>query len=107
MQLIKDPIIEKIKVLYELGDEGSYEIIRRTIAIFQPLLLIGWSSKKMVDLMMDKGVKSLELGLSISVALTRTDPQHLNGMDSSLRIKFLKENRLMLRDWEEIEKQNS
>ena len=48
LQLIKDPIIEKIIVLYELGEEGQYEIIRRTISIFIPLLRIGWSSKRMV-----------------------------------------------------------
>lgn len=106
LELIKDPIIEQIKVLYDLGDDGSYEIIRRTVAIFEPLFLIGWSSKKMIDRMMDKGVKPLELGMAIIIALTRTNPIYLNGLDSSLRIKFLKENRMILRDWEKLERQN-
>ena len=104
--IVKDPIIEQIKVLYELGDDGSYEIIRRTIAVFEPLLMYGWDSKKMIDRMMDKGIKPLELGVSICVALTRTNPSYLNGMDSSLRIKFLKDNREMLADYEKLEKQN-
>lgn len=104
--IVKDPIIEEIKVLYDLGEGGSYEIIKRTIAIFEPLFLYGWDSKKMIDRMMDKGVKPLELGVSICVALTRANPSHLSGMDSSLRIKFLKENREMLADWEKLEEQN-
>ena len=103
-QVILDPIIEELKKLYSEGRE--YEIIRRTIAVFEPLLLIGWSSTKMTDVMMDKGVKPLELEISICVALTRTNPMYLSGMDSSLRIKFLKENREILEDWEKLEKQN-
>ena len=104
--LVKDPIIEELKTLYKLGDSGSYEIIRRTVAVFEPLLMMSWSSKKLIDRMMDKGVRPLELGISICVAVTRTNPMFLNGMDSSLRIKFLKENREMLNDWEKLEKQN-
>ncbi len=106
MELIKDPIIEQVKVMYGLGEGGQYEIIKRTVFIFEVLLVQGWSSKKLVDRMMDKGVKPLELGISICVAVTRTKPEFLNGMDSSLRIKFLKENRTMLEDWEKLEKQN-
>jgi len=106
LELIKDPIIEQIKTLYELGDDGRYEIIKRNIAVFEPLLMMCWSSKKLVDRMMDKGVRPLELGISLCVAITRTNPMYLNGMDSSLRIKFLKENREMLADWEKLEKQN-
>lgn len=102
----KDPIIEQIKVLYELGDDGKYEIIRRNIAIFEPLLMMGKSSKELLDRMMDKGVRPLELGISICVAVTRTSPMFLNGMDSSLRIKFLKEQGEMLADWEKLERQN-
>ena len=70
MSLVKDPIIEEIKVLYDLGEGGQYEIIQRTIAIFRPLLELGWSAKKLVDRMMDKGVKSLELGIPV---LTTTE----------------------------------
>ena len=106
MMLVKDPIIEELKNLYKLGDSGSYEIIKRTIAVFKPLLLIGWDSKKLIDRMMDKGVKPLELGVSICVAVTRTNPMYLSGIDSSLRIKFLKDNREMMVDWEKLEKQN-
>lgn len=105
-EIPKDPIVGQIEALYDLGEGGQYEIIKRTIAIFEPLLIIGWSSKRLVDRMMDKGVKSLELGISICVAVSRTNPMYLSGLDSSLRSKFLKDNKEMLADWEKCEKQN-
>ncbi len=104
--IIKDPIIEQIKVLYELGDGGRYEIMHRTIWIMESALILGKSSKECVDKMMDKGVRPLELGISLVIAITRTEPQYLSGIDSSLRIKFLRENADMIKDFEKLEKQS-
>ncbi len=106
LSIIKDPIIEQIKVLYDLGDGGRYEIMHRTIFIIQGALQLGKSSKECVDRMMDKGVKPLELGISFVIALTRTNPQYLSGIDSSLRIKFLREHTKMISEFEKLEKQN-
>ena len=104
--IIKDPIIEQIKVLYELGDGGRYEIMYRTIFVIKGALILGKSSKECVDNMMDKGVKPLELGISLVIAMTRTNPQYLNGIDSSLRIKYMKEHADMIADYEKEEKMN-
>ena len=98
--------IEQIKVLYELGEGGQYEIIKRNIFIFQNALIMGKSSKFLVDSMMDKGVKPLELGISIAVALYRTNPSQLSGVDSSIRVKVMRENKQMLEDWKKLEVQN-
>jgi len=106
LSLVNDPIIEQIKVLYDLGEGGQYEITRRTIAIFGPLLQYGWSTKKMTAKMMDKGVKPLELGIALVIAVVRTNPRYLNGIDSSLRSKFLRENADIIADFEKIENQN-
>lgn len=67
---------------------------------------MGKSSKFLVDYFMDKGIKPLELGASLVVALARTSPVCLNGMDSSIRIKILRENENILQDWKIMETQN-
>lgn len=103
---LTDPIREQIKVLYELGDGGQYELIKRTVFIFENALIMGKSSKFLVDSMMDKGVKPLENGIAIAVALARVNPSHLSGIDSSIRIKILRENKKMLEDWAKLEAQN-
>jgi len=102
----KDVIIEKIKVLYELGDDGRYEIIKRTLFVIESLLMLGKSSKSCVDFMMDKGVKPLELGIALSVAITRCKPQYLSKLDLEIKQKILDGNLDMLKDWEKLEKQN-
>lgn len=106
MSLVKDSIMEKIKVLYELGDGGQYEIIHNTIFVIKGCLAMGLSSKSCVDRMMDKGVKPFELGIALVIAMTRTNPSLLSGIDSSLRIKFLRENGKLIADFEELEKQS-
>jgi len=107
LESVKDPIIEQIKVLYELGESGQYEIIVRAIAVMQDMMeWLGVSSKDCVDRMMDKGVKSLELRIAVVMAVTRSNPSRLNGVDSSLRSKFLRENKDLIADFEKLEKQN-
>ena len=106
MSTTKDPIIEKIKVLYEMGDGGKYELIKRTIFIIENALKLGKNGKECIDSMMDKGVRPLELGIALSVALTNVSPQYLSGIDSSIRAKILNEHSDLLRDFKRLEEQN-
>lgn len=107
-EIKKDPIIEKIKILYELGDDGRYEIIKRMIFVTESLLILGKSAKSCVDFHMDKGIKALELGVALTVALKRTKDIHLSKLDIELKQKILadKENLDMIAEWETLEKQN-
>ena len=100
-----DPIVEQVKRLYNLGTEGQQELVRRTVAIFEPMFIAGWRSQMLYDIMLDKGIRTSELNLSMVVALTRTNPKYLNGMDSSLRLKYLKDNKEMIENWEHIEEE--
>ncbi|MEK0338039.1 MAG: hypothetical protein QQN41_11455 [Nitrosopumilus sp.] len=104
----KDKIIEQIKVLYELGDDGKYEIIKRTVWVCKCLLELGKSGKNCVDFHMDKGIKPLELGVGFSVALTETDDSYLSKLDQELKRKILadKGNLEMFADWHKLEEQN-
>ena len=102
----KDPIIEKIKTLYELEDDGKYEIIKRTLFVIESLLMLGKSSKSCIDFMMDKGVKTLELGIALSVAITKVDNKYLSKIDQQIKQKILDDNLDMLEDWKKLEKQN-
>ena len=104
----KDKIVEQIKILYELGDGGQYEIIQRTIWVCKSLLLLGKSGKSCVDFHMDKGVKPLELGVAFTVALTETEDEYLSKIDVELKEKILadKNNVSMLEDWKKLEAQN-
>jgi hypothetical protein len=106
MSIVNDPIIEKIKTLYDLGPGGQYEIVRRTIFVITAALEMGKSGKECIDNMMDKGIKPLELGLSMAVALSRINPSKLSGIDSALRIKIMGQSKDLLEDWAELEKQN-
>jgi len=106
LSTIEDPIIKKIKMLYELGDGGKYEIIQRTIFIIENALKMGKNGKFCIDRMMDKGVRPLELGIALSVAITRVSPAYLNGIDSSIRAKILNEHSDLLEDFKRLEEQN-
>ena len=104
----KDKIIEQVKVLYDLGDDGRYEIIKRTIWVCKCLLQLGKTGKSCVDFHMDKGIKPLELGIGFSVALTETEDEFLSKLDQELKQKILSdpENVKMFEDWHKLEKQN-
>ena len=107
-EIKKDPIIEQIKTLYELGDDGRYEIIKRMIFVTESLLILGKTAKSCVDFHMDKGIKALELGVGLTMALTRTKDKYLSKIDIELKQKILadKVNLEMIADWEKLEKQN-
>lgn len=98
----KDPIIEQIKVLYDLGEGGQYEIIHRTISIFKPMFILGKPSKELVDRMMDKGVKPLELGIALAVSITETDDKYLSPTDREIKKKILETSQNMLADWKKL-----
>lgn len=106
MSSVKDPITEKIKVLYELGDGGRYELVQKTIFIIDGALKMGKNGKDCIDRMMDKGVRPLELGIALSIALTRINPSYLNGIDSSIRAKIINEHSDLLADFKRLEEQN-
>jgi len=103
---LADNVTEKIKVLYTLGDDGRYEIIKRNIFLFDSMFVAGKSSKEMVDRMMDKGVKPLELGISLAVSLSRCNPKHLSKIDQEVRQTILDGSKDMLEEWGKLEAQN-
>ena len=104
----KDPVIEQIKTLYELGEGGQYEIIQRVSAVSEALLMMGKSGKYCVDFHMDKGVKPLELGLSLTIALQRVEDEFLSKIDIELKKKIFSDpkNLEMLAEWQQLEEQN-
>lgn len=89
-----------------MGSGGRYEIIQRTITVITGGLVLGKNCKFLIDKMMDKGVKPLELGIALTVSLARISPHHLNGKDSSVRCRILREQQELLKDWDKMEEQN-
>ena len=100
--------MEQIKSLYELGEGGQYEIICRVSAVSEALLMLGKSGKYCVDFHMDKGVKPLELGLSITIALDNVKDEFLSRIDLELKQKILSDpkNIEMLGEWKRLQEQN-
>ncbi len=104
LSLTDHSVTQQIKTLYALESSfGQYEIICRTIFIIKTALEMGYSTKLCVDKMMDKGVKPLELGIALCMALKRVNPSKLNGVDSSIRIKILNDNKKMIEEFEKLE----
>ena len=104
----KDTIIEKIKILYDLGESGRCELIERTAAVMEGLLMLGKSGKNCVDFHMDKGVKTLELGISLVIALDNVKDEFLSELDRELKVKIFSDptNVEMLAEWKKMQEQN-
>ena len=105
----KDRIIEQIKVLYDLGESGRCEIIERTSAVMEGLLMLGKTGKNCVDFHLDKGVKPLELGISLVIALDLVKDEFLSKIDQELKQKIFADpkNLEMLADWKKLVEQNN
>ena len=101
-QKIEDRALKSIKELYELGDDGKYEIVERTIFIFSNALLFRKNSKECVDRMMDLGVKHTELGIAMCISLSRADPETLCEKDQKLRSIYITTQADLIKDWESI-----
>ena len=98
-------VLENIKTLYEFGESGQYQIIKKAIFVIDNALLFGYSSKQCIDRLMDTGVKHLELGVAVCISLTRIDPKILSDIDKELREIYLVKYADMIADFERIEKQ--
>lgn len=96
----------EIKLLYELGEGGQYEIIQRGIFIISTSLMLCMSSKSLVDRMMDLGVKPLELGIALAVSLRDADPKCLSVTDIAIRNKVIETSQEMFNDWDKLVKLN-
>lgn len=101
-----DEVRGEIKVLYDLGEGGQYEIIQRSIFILSTSLNLGMNSKSLVDRMMDLGVKPLELGIALSVSMRDTDPILLSKIDQKIREKIMSTSKEMFADWDKMVKLN-
>ena len=94
-------VVENINQLYK--ENQNHTIVRRTINTFETLLKYGWSSKRLIVKALDMGIKPLERGIAIAVALSRTDPKHLSEIDKKLRMKTIKVASDMIKQYEELE----
>jgi len=97
-------ITKSINDLYAEGE--NFEITQRTIFIFETLLQMGWTTKKLFDRMRDNGVKSTELGIAMAVSLNRTNPKYLSKLDQELREKTIEIGYQMIIDYEKLEAEN-
>lgn len=102
----QDSMEEKIKNLYSLGHSGQYEIVQRTVWVISMGLNIGKNSKECMDKLRDKGIKPLELSISLAIALKRTAPNQLNEIDQKIRIQVMRECAKLIKDFEKLESQN-
>lgn len=100
-------IAETTKDINQLYDENeNFFITQRVIGIFEILLQIGWTTKKLIDKSMDMGIKKTELGVALAVSLNRTNPKHLSKIDQELREKTIEIGYQMIVDYEKLEKDN-
>ncbi len=98
-------VTKNIKQLYD--EDQNFLITQRTITIFEILLQMGWSTKKLIDRMTANGVKSTELGIAMAVSLNRTNPKHLSKIDQQVRERTIEIGYQMIIDYENLEKDNA
>lgn len=101
---INDKTRKNISQLY--AEDQNFTIVQRTIGIIQIFLEIGWTTKKLIDKTRDMGVKTTELGISMAVALNRTNPKYLSKIDQEVREKTIEIAYQMIVDYEKLEKEN-
>jgi hypothetical protein len=103
---INDKALSSIKELYELGDGGQYEIIKRSMFVIENALKFGKTSKECVDRLMDIGTKPTELGIAVCVSLARADPNNLCELDKTLRLEYITKHSDLIANFEKIEEQS-
>lgn len=79
----------------EIGD-----IIFKTTKVMEFLLTIGMPTLKITYKIMDLGVKHNELGLSMALALKRTDDKYLSTLDRQIKLITIQNHSKMIKELE-------
>ena len=87
-----------MKEHYEKGE--NIEIIIKTLTAIEFLLTIGMNTKKITEKIMDLGVKTTELGLSMALALKNTEDKYLSELDLEIKRITLEQHSEMIKEME-------
>ena len=78
------------------------DIILKTSSALEFMLTLGFDSMRLTLKMYDLGVKPNELGLSMALAMKRTDDKYLSATDQAVKNEVLAKHANMIKELEKV-----
>ena len=102
LKLYKQFELQKI-IQEHYKNNRKVDIIFKTELALEMGLAVGYNSKELTFRMYDIGVKPEELGLSMALAMKRTDDKYLSELDQKIKTVVIARFSDMLKELEQFE----
>jgi len=80
----------------------NFEVIEKTVLAFEMMLAVGLPSLECTLKMRDMGVKDTELGLSMALAMKKTDDSCLSPLDQNIKKLVMETHKKMIEELEDL-----